>query len=102
MGPPGEAVTMVTDYVLALTAGVGASWLARAARGGPGRWWAAALAATAVAAVLGGTSHGYAPVLAADTHAWIWRLTYVTVGVANFCILWGAARAALPRPWLAA
>ena len=53
--------------------------------------------ASGVAAVLGGTSHGYAPVLDKQTHGIVWRLTYVTVGVANFCILYGAARAALPR-----
>ena len=103
MIPPGEAVTMVTDYLLALTGFATAAWLwVRASvrpggSGRPGRWWAAAFAVTGVAAVLGGTSHGYAPVLARETHGLVWRATYVTVGVANLCVLYGAALAALPR-----
>jgi hypothetical protein len=67
--PPGEAVTMATDYVLAMVA----------------------FAATGVAALLGGTSHGYAPLLSRETLRLIWRLTYASVGVANLCILYGAA-----------
>jgi uncharacterized protein DUF6962 len=96
MIPPGEAVTMVTDYLLALTAFCAAAWLWSRARGGPGRYWAAAFVATGVAAILGGTSHGYAPVLHPQTHGLVWRLTYVTVEVANLCVLYGAAQAGLP------
>jgi len=52
-----------------------------------------------MAAVLGGTSHGYRPVLATSTHTLVWRLTYVTVGLANLCVLQGAALAALSPAW---
>lgn len=97
MIPTGEVVTMVTDYLLAATAFGAAMWLWKSAAGVPGRWWAVAFVATGVAAVLGGTSHGYAPVIDKQTHGLVWRLTYVTVGVANFCILYGAALAAVPR-----
>jgi uncharacterized protein DUF6962 len=97
MFPPGEVVTMVTDYLLAATAFGAAMWLWKSAAGVPGRWWAAAFVATGVAAVLGGTSHGYAPVIDKPTHGLVWRLTYVTVGIANFCVLYGAALAAVPR-----
>lgn len=96
MIPPGEAVTMVTDYLLALIAFAAAAWLWPRARGRPGRYWAAAFVATGVAAILGGTSHGYAPVLDAQMRGLLWRLTYVTVEVANLCILQGAALAGLP------
>jgi uncharacterized protein DUF6962 len=96
---------MGTDYVLALAGFVAALWLWRRARGPAGRWWACALAATGVAAVLGGTSHGYAPVLGKETHGLVWRLTYASAGVANFCMGYGIALAALPerarRPALA-
>ena len=102
MIPPGEVVTMVTDYLLALAGFAAGRWLWPRARDVPGRWWAAAFVATGVAAILGGTSHGYAPVLATQTHDLVWRLTYVTVGIANFCILYGAALAALPRRLLRA
>jgi hypothetical protein len=96
MIPPGEAVTLVTDYLLALIAFAAAAWLWRGARGRPGRYWAAAFVATGVAAIFGGTSHGYAPALDAPTRGLLWRLTYVTVEVANLCILYGAALAGLP------
>ena len=94
--PTGEVVTMATDYLLAATGFAAAMWLWKTAAGAAGRWWAAAFVATGVAAVLGGTSHGYAPVLDKQTHGLVWRLTYVTVGVANFCILYGATLAAVP------
>jgi uncharacterized protein DUF6962 len=97
MIPTGEVVTMVTDYLLAATAFGAAMWLWKSAAGVPGRWWAVAFVATGVAAVLGGTSHGYAPVIDKQTHGLVWRFTYVTVGIANFCILYGAALAAVPR-----
>jgi hypothetical protein len=96
MFPTGEVVTMTTDYLLAASAFGAAMWLWNTAAGGPGRWWAAAFVATGVAAVLGGTSHGYAPVLDKQTHGLVWRLTYVTVGIANFCILHGASLAVVP------
>jgi hypothetical protein len=96
MLPTGEVVTMATDYLLAASAIGAAMWLWKSAAGVPGRWWAAAFVATGVAAVLGGTSHGYAPVLDRETHGLVWRFTYVTVGIANFCILQGAALAAVP------
>jgi hypothetical protein len=99
MFPTGEVVTMATDYLLAATAFGAGMWLWKTAAGAPGRWWAAAFVATGVAAVLGGTSHGYAPVLDKQTHGLVWRLTYVTVGIANFCILYGASLAVVPaRP----
>ena len=96
MIPTGEVVTMVTDYLLAATGFGAAMWLWKSADGVPGRWWAVAFVATGVAAVLGGTSHGYAPVIDEQTHGLVWRLTYVTVGIANFCVLYGAALAAVP------
>src|SRR5207247_10845000 len=79
-----------------------AMWLWKSASGVPGRWWAVAFLATGVAAVLGGTSHGYAPVIDKQRHGLVWRLTYVTVGIANFCVLYGAALAAVPRRWFRA
>ncbi|PYQ53941.1 MAG: hypothetical protein DMF78_07870 [Acidobacteria bacterium] len=97
--PPGEFVTMLTDYVLALSGLGAAAWLWPRAAGAPGRWWAAAFAITGIAAVLGGTSHGYRPVLATSTHTLVWRLTYVAVGLANLCVLQGAALAALRPAW---
>jgi hypothetical protein len=102
MIPTGEVGTMATDYLLAATAFAAAMWLWKTAAGAPGRWWAVAFVATGVAAVLGGTSHGYAPVLDKQTHGLVWRLTYVTVGIANFCILYGAALAVVPGRFLRA
>lgn len=88
---------MMTDYFLALVAFAAAAWLWVRARDRPGRWWAVGFVATGGAALIGGTSHGYAPVLAPGTRLLLWRLTYVTVGIANLCVLYGAALAGLPR-----
>jgi hypothetical protein len=88
---------MLTDYLLALSGFAAGAWLWPRAAGAPGRWWAAAFAITGLAAVLGGTSHGYRPVLATSTHTLVWRLTYVTVGLANLCVLQGAALALFAR-----
>jgi len=96
---------MGTDYVLALAGFAAAAWLLRRASSAAGRWWAAAFAFTGLAAVLGGTSHGYAPVLSAETHGLVWRLTYASTGIANFALGYGIALAMLPsrgrRPALA-
>src|SRR5438045_2457270 len=52
MGPPGEAVTMVTDYVLALTAGLAALAAALALGRRPGASWVAAGVATSALGAL--------------------------------------------------
>lgn len=95
-----EPTTALTDYLLALTAG----WLAwRLLRRGAGtRWttvWAAALAATAIAATTGGTAHGFIESLPGGVHRVLWLLTLYSSGigivlmVAGVTVIWVDGRA---------
>ena len=68
-----EPATLVTDYLLAAFAAV-LSWRLRSG-GIPQRWWAAALAATALAGICGGTVHGFVRVLPPAVTAGLWLLT---------------------------
>lgn len=91
-----EPTTTLTDYALAvLGAGLGLRLLRHAAAHGASapRHWALALMATALAALSGGTSHGFAPHLARETLAVLWSVTYGLVGLADLLLLWGAIRA---------
>ena len=101
-----EPATTLTDYLLAV---VGFALGYRILRNAEGhlsrRLWAASLLATGAAALAGGTSHGFAPRLHAETLTALWRATYGFIGVANLLILAAAAFAsfrAVWRPWVVA
>jgi hypothetical protein len=90
-----EPMTMLTDYVLAGVAGWLGLRLFRARAGQAARSsWALAFAALAVAALLGGTYHGFAPHLAERTLGFIWTATVLAAGVASFGMLAGSVMAA--------
>jgi hypothetical protein len=95
-----EPSTMITDYVL----GAFTLWVAVAiARAGGGqvsrRFWVGALVFTGIAALAGGTSHGFRAMLTAQTNTVVWTLTLVSVGSATFCFLSATAWALLGPPW---
>lgn len=93
-----EPTTTLTDYAMALVAWGSAAWLARRTRGQVARrTWVVGLALVGVASVLGGSLHGFAPVLSASGQAFLWRATYVALGAANLGFLVGIAWALL-RP----
>jgi hypothetical protein len=95
-----EPMTVLTDYVLAaLAVSLARRLLARAAGEAARRFWAASFLSLAVAALVGGTSHAFAPRMSPALHAGFWAVTYVAVGLANMAILAGALVAALPRRW---
>jgi len=87
-----EPATMLTDYALAgVTAWLSGS-LARAREGQRSRaLWALAFAATALAATLGGTWHGFAPSFAPIAVLLLWKATVLCVGIASFGMLAGSA-----------
>ena len=87
-----EPTTTLTDYAMALVGWASAAWLARRAQGQVARRsWVVGLVLVGVAAVLGGSLHGFAPVMSAGSKAALWRATYVTVGAANLAFLVGIA-----------
>jgi hypothetical protein len=92
-----EPATTLTDYALAgLCAALGYRLNVEASRGATTRLWAAAFVAIAAAALLGGTSHGFAPDLSAALKLGLWFGTYALIGLANLLMLC-AALSTLPR-----
>lgn len=95
-----EPVTMLTDYVLALVTFYFAILLFHVVRRQIqiSVWlWTAAFIATAVAAVVGGTSHGFALYLGNVAKVAIWKVTVYSIGFASFFMLSGTIIASVPR-----
>lgn len=99
-----EPVTVLTDYILAVTGCLLGIRLRRLADGHESRrLLAAALLFTGVSALVGGTSHGLGSRLDPWAHAGFWLVTYYALGLANLALIAAAARAFLRprlRPWL--
>ena len=90
-----EPMTVFTDYGLAAVGvALAVKLQARAEGHRSRRLWAACFLAVALAAVTGGTSHGWAPRMDEAVRVALWRVTYGLVGLGNLFILAGAAVAA--------
>jgi hypothetical protein len=86
-----EPAVTLTDFALAIECALFAAWLSRS---GPARFQGAFVilfAATGVAALLGGISHGFLP--GSDI---VWRATLIAICVAAFATWLIGARLALP------
>ena len=101
-----EPVTMLTDYALAAMAAFLAVLLLRAHRLNrqTSVWlWAGAFVATAVAAIIGGTSHGFTLLVSDPTKVALWKATVYSTGLVSFFMLSGAIVASITgqlRLWL--
>lgn len=85
-------MTTLTDYALAGVTGWLAWLLFRLREAQTARsYWAAAFAALAVGAALGGTYHGFAPALPESAQYLLWKSTILTVGIATFAMVVGSA-----------
>lgn len=94
-----EPMTVATDWLLALVVSVWALRLWRQPQASA-RWWAAAFAASALAALVGGAAHGFAPYLSPIARQLVWKTTVLSVGLASLCMLVGAGRVSFgPKPW---
>ena len=90
-----EPMTLLTDYLLAGVTGWLGWLLFRARKGQAARsWWALAFAGLALAAVLGGTHHGFTPQLSESTLFLLWKATLLAVGMTSFAMLAGSTIAA--------
>lgn len=104
-----EPVTMLTDYALAAASLAFALLLARLI--GPrnrvsARLWCAAFAASAVAAVIGGTYHGFAMYFDERVRRALWNITIYSMGVSGGLMAAGIHSAYIRREdgsmkWLA-
>ena len=84
-----EPMTVLTDYLLGgVTAWLGVLLFRSSASQNSRRWWAAAFAALALGAFLGGTWHGFAQ------SSLLWKATLLSVGAASFAMVVGSAIAA--------
>jgi hypothetical protein len=99
-----EPVTLLTDYLLATVAGALGVRLARDApfRLDGRRLWAAAFLAGAVAALAGGTVHGFRGSLPPAVRAGLWVTYLFGVGLADGLLLFGIVLATLRGAWLQA
>lgn len=97
-----EPTTTLTDYALAALAAVLALRLLRGASV-PGRaaarLLAASFAATAAAALTGGTYHGFAPYLSGPAHEGLWSVTYSLIGLASTLLTASALFAVAGAGW---
>jgi len=92
-----EPMTMITDYAMGALALVLALRLFGDAGAGSqlsGRLWAAALLMTAVAAIVGGTYHGFIQWMPGARGRMVWKLTLFATGVGSACLLAAALVAA--------
>jgi hypothetical protein len=86
-----EPVTMITDYALGAVSAMLGWRLYRHASGERSRkCWALAFGAVAVSALLGGTHHGFAPVMSAAIYALSWKVTVLAIGVFSFGMMAGS------------
>jgi hypothetical protein len=85
-----EPMTMATDYLLALCA-IWWGWrlVISGARDGETvrKVWGSFLFATALAAITGGTYHGFSAHLSPLLLAILWKTTVMAIGVASFLVL---------------
>lgn len=97
-----EPTTTLTDYAIAIESIVFAGVLLRAAvaqkqvsKGA----WAIAFGCVAVAAVAGGTYHGFRTGIDRPTVIALWRIVIYALSVASLCMLVGTIISSLPRYW---
>ncbi len=95
-----EPVTMLTDYALAAASLLFAVLLGRmiGPRNRVSAWlWCAGFLASAVAALLGGTYHGFALELDAGTHRSLWNGAMALIGVSFGLMIGGVHSANVQR-----
>jgi hypothetical protein len=93
-----EPITVLTDYILAIETIVFAILLNRQAsrdREIPIKFWALAFFVVALAAITGGTSHGFVNSLPKTAYNFLWKITLFSVGVSTLFMLSATAYATL-------
>jgi hypothetical protein len=100
-----QPITMLTDYAIALESvgfAIALLWMRPVAHPFAVRLWAIAFVATAVAAAVGGTCHGFLLYLANTTGLVLWKTVMVALSLASSLMLWATVVSAVGRrlhPW---
>jgi hypothetical protein len=93
-----EPSTMITNYALGAVALVASYALGRVGhRDRSVHYWIGALFFTGVAALAGGTSHGFKLMMGPAAHGVLWKGTLAAIGAATFCFAASTAYAAFSR-----
>ena len=82
-----EPSTAITDYILALETLILGILLLRGALQTPVKLWAVAFFVLAIAAIAGGTFHGFIDSLDPLAAHILWKITLIAVGIATFSML---------------
>jgi hypothetical protein len=83
-----EPTTTITDYILAAETFLFSVLLFRANK----RFWATAFLFTAIAAVTGGTFHGFRGQLSASAENILWKITVYSIGLSSLFLLLGSSK----------
>jgi len=96
-----EPMTMATDYLLAAVTAILAIklWRGHTTSQRSQKLWAGALIATALAAFVGGTSHGFALYFNDIAKAAIWKITVYSIGIASLLMLSGTIIGSITGRW---
>jgi hypothetical protein len=94
-----EPTTTITDYILAVETIFFGILLLRDSTTLPVKLWAFSFFILAVAAIAGGTFHGFIGSMEASTSQIVWKFTLYSVGLATLLMLSASAFAFLNQPW---
>ena len=100
--PITEPITMLTDYAIAIqTSGFSVLLLklGQFRQQSAVQFWAAAFGSVAVAAVLGGTCHGFTQIFAPSTLALLWKIMLLALSLAGCFMLFATLKSSLSRHW---
>jgi hypothetical protein len=94
-----EPTTTITDYLLAIEIIVLGLLLLRIHSSIAGKLWAISFFALALAAIAGGTHHGFASAMSSGVSQKLWKITLFCVGIATLLMLFTAFLFYIPPPW---
>lgn len=97
-----EPVTMLTDYMI-FGQSVLLAWLLQRSRGDTPNisraLWTWSLVAIGLAALFGGTHHGFSLIIPEELNNYLWKTAIITVGFVSCLVVVGTAYASISKPW---
>ena len=97
-----EPITMLTDYAIGLEAlifAISLFWLGQIHQQRSQQWWGVAFVFVAMAAITGGTYHGFLHNFSRSVILMLWRGINYALSLASFWMLAATVVSTLPRRW---